>query len=476
MGHNRWFDLYSRMPVWLQNTACSLAGMKMRHDRYNRTFYNALEFLRQSQWWSLVEQQEYQNEQLRMVIEHAYRTVPYYREVFNARKLTPGDIQTTKDLQKLPVLDKSTVRTRFTDLQSRGWPQKRIRHGHTGGTTGTSLQLISDVDTQPWQWAVWWRHRERFGLKLQDPFIVFAGRNVVPLKSMAPPVWRRNLPMNQTYLSVHHLTEMNLPVIADYLCSRRVKYYSGYPSAIYLVARYFLDNRIRLPHPPRVVATGAETLLHHQRAVISRAFQTEVADQYGVSEQCGNISACERHMYHVDMEFGAVEFLPLDGMPANVRRIVCTGFRNMAMPLIRYDIGDIATLSEAPCPCGRQSPTVEKIDGRIESYIITPDGRQLGRLDFFFKDTAKIKEAQLIQVTVSSVTVRVVRSSGYSSTDETSLVCDMRRYLGDQIDIQIEYLDAIPREANGKFRQIVSSVFRDKYSGAGFKSGPHALP
>ena len=458
MGHSQWFDLYSKMPVCMQNAACSLAGVNMRRDRYNNTFHNALEFLRQSQWWSLAGQQAYQNEQLRLVIEHAYQTVPYYREIFDARKLSPRDIRTTEDLHKLPVLEKSTIRKRFRDLHSKGWPQKRIRHGHTGGTTGTSLQLISDMDTQPWQWAVWWRHRERFGLKLHDPFIVFAGRDVVPLTSMDPPVWRRNLPMRQTYMSVHHLTEKNMPPVANYLCSRKVNYYSGYPSAIYLLARYFLDRRIRLPHPPHVVVTGAETLLPHQQAVISRAFETDVADQYGASEQCGNISECERHIYHVDMEFGVVEFLPLAGMPDNMRRIVCTGFHNFAMPLIRYDIGDIATLSGKPCSCGRQSPAVEKIDGRIESYIITPDGRQLGRLDFLFKDSAKIEEAQLVQDNINSVTVKIVRSPGYDSTDERSLDNEMHRYLGDKINIKFEYLSAIPRETNGKFRQIVSHI------------------
>ena len=139
----------------------------------------------------------------------------------------------------------------------------------------------------------------------------------------------------------------------------------------------------------------------------------------------------------------------------------------MAMPLIRYDIGDIATLSEVPCSCGRQSPTVEKIDGRIESYIITPDGRQMGRLDFLFKDSAKIEEAQLIQNELSSVTVKIVRSPGYTSRDEESFLADMRRYLGNEIGIQFEYLQAIPREANGKFRQIVSRVFRDQYLPSG---------
>lgn len=314
MSDLRLFDLYSKMPVWVQNVACSLAGLKMVRDRYNKKFYNSLEFLRQSQWWPLAEQQSYQDEQLRIMVQHAYTTVPYYREIFDSRKLKPADIRTAGDLYKLPILDKTTLRQRFADLQSKGWPKKRVRHGHTGGTTGTALQLLSDSETQPWQWAVWWRHRERFGIKIDDPFIVFAGRNVVPLRTMDPPVWRRNLPMRQTYMSVHHLTEKNLPVVAAYLCKRKVAYYSGYPSAIYLVARYFLENHIHLPYPPQVIVTGAETLLPHQREVIEKAFDAEVADQYGASEQCGNISECEKHKYHVDMEFGVVEFLPMEGM------------------------------------------------------------------------------------------------------------------------------------------------------------------
>lgn len=452
------FDIYSKMPIFLQNAACSLAGVKMRHERYNNVFHDALRYLRHSQWSSLEEQQEYQNERLRLMVKHAYETVPYYREIFDAEKITPQDIKTTKDLYKVPILEKNTVRKRFRDFHSKGWDPKRIRHGHTGGTTGTSLQLISDIDTCPWQWAVWWRHRERFGLKLHDPFVVFAGRDVVPLSSMEPPIWRRNLTMHQTYVSVHHLTKKNMPVIADYLCQRRVKYYSGYPSAIYLVACYFLENNIHLPDPPRVVVTGAETLLPYQRDVISNAFETEVADQYGASENCGNISECEKHMYHIDMEFGVVEFLPLKGLPDNTRRIVCTGFRNPAMPLIRYDIGDVATLSDTVCSCGRHSPTVEKIDGRIESYIITPDGRQLGRLDFLFKDSAWIEEAQLVQDDIDSVTLKIVRANNFLEKNEKSLMDEAHKYLGDKIDIKIEYLTAIPRETNGKFRQIVSKI------------------
>jgi phenylacetate-CoA ligase len=225
-----------------------------------------------------------------------------------------------------------------------------------------------------------------------------------------------------------------------------------------------LDHRISLPRGPRVTVLGAETLLPHQRRAIGEALECEVTDQYGASEHCGNISECERHRYHEDMEFGLIEHLPLERFAGNVGRIVCTGFWNRAMPLIRYDMGDVATrpAESEVCECGRRTPLVTKIDGRIESYIITPDGRQAGRLDFIFKESENIEEAQLIQNRIDTVCVRVVRGPAFRQTDEQELLKNLRKYLGEVIRLDLEYVPEIPREASGKFRQIVSRVFQDK--------------
>ncbi len=230
------------------------------------------------------------------------------------------------------------------------------------------------------------------------------------------------------------------------------------------MATYLLDHDIRLKHPPRCTITGAETVLPHQRRIIEQALETEVVDQYGASEHSCNISECEKHVYHVDMEFGAIEFLPLEGMPSTLRRIVCTGFHNPVMPLIRCSMSDLATVSGRVCSCGRASPTVDGIDGRIDSYILTPDGRQLGRLGFVFKECTTIREAQYVQNVLDRVKVRVVKTERYAQADEDHLTRELRYHLGPAIGIDIEYLSEIPREPNGKFRQIVSTVFRDRYA------------
>jgi len=462
MSGSKTFTVYGKLPIFLQNVACSFAGIRMRGQRYNRTFREAVDLLTESDFWPTERLEEFQCDHLRGIIHHAYDSVPYYRNLFDTLHLRPEDIETASDLKKLPILDKHTLRERWADLQSSALPASERILGHTGGTTGTAINVTFDRDTQPWQWAVWWRHRKRFGIGINDPFIVFAGRNVVPLDMMDPPFWRRNLPMRQTYVSIHHLTQDNLPILADYLCRRKVSYYSGYPSALYIVASHFKESRIQLPSPPKMTFTGAETLLPHQRQVIEEAFSTIVSDQYGATEQCANISECEKFKYHVDMEFGVVEFLPFPGMPSNIRRIICTGLRNRAMPFIRYDIGDIATVSYEKCPCGRHTPVVEKIDGRIESYIVTPDGRQLGRLDFLFKKSTNIQEAQLIQKEISHVTFKIVKTHNYGEEDERQLIEDIHAYMGNSFTIGFEYVEAIPRERNGKFRQIISTVFCDK--------------
>jgi phenylacetate-CoA ligase len=467
VADSRSLALYSRLPIWAQNVACTVMGVRLVRERYNRTFHEALDFLEESQTWPLAQLQEDQDIRVRRLIRHAFDTVPYYREVMEARKLTPGDIRCAADLPKLPILEKSTLRRRQADLKSRGWPARRIRHEHTGGTTGTAVHFDVDSDTRAWQWAIWWRHRRRFGMDLSQPFIVFAGRPVVPLAQRDPPIWRRNLAMKQTYVSVHHMTRQNMPALVDYLDSRDVPYYSGYPSALYLLAAYLLETGRTLRHPPRITVTGAETVLPHQRDVIQRGLDTELADQYGASENCGNISECRRHRYHVDMEFGVIELEPMAGMPAESGSILCTGLHNYAMPLIRYAIGDVATRSSDPCDCGLQAPAIARIDGRIESYIITPDGRQLGRLDFLFKDSLAIEEAQFVQDAPDHVVMRIVRGPSHGPDDEAALLVDFRRYAGHEIRVDFEYVAAIPREPNGKFRQIVSHVFRDPDRDAG---------
>jgi phenylacetate-CoA ligase len=184
-----------------------------------------------------------------------------------------------------------------------------------------------------------------------------------------------------------------------------------------------------------------------------------VRDRYGVSEKVVSMTECEAGSLHVDMEFCIVEVEVNEENEDSVSGpLLCTGLADHATPLFRYRIGDVGTLSKRPCRCGRAGPAFLHVDGRIEDYVLTPDGRLIGRLDHIFKAQLDVSEAQIVQETPQAVRVLLVPRASYSSTSERLLLKEMRARLGDEIQIEVQLVEEILREPNGKFRAVKSSV------------------
>jgi phenylacetate-CoA ligase len=211
----------------------------------------------------------------------------------------------------------------------------------------------------------------------------------------------------------------------------------------------------------RACFTSSESLLAFQREEIERAFGARVFDRYGVSEFCVSMTECAERRLHVDMEFGIVEVEATEETDEWVRGpLLVTGFANEATPLLRYRVGDVGTRSKHPCPCGRAGDVFLDVDGRIEDYVQTPDGRLIGRLDHVFKEQLDVAEAQVLQETSAAIEVLVVRRATYDAASERALLKEFRSRLGEDIAIALRYVDAIPREHNGKLRAVKSAVGR----------------
>ena len=452
------FDIYSKMPWWLQNVACTAAGYRIYLQRYGDQFDEFLARFRQSEWLARESLESMRKERLAHICRVCADGVPFYQRLFEQTNFDPNHFTIEEFSDKIPVLTKADVRAHEADLRNKNFPSSKAFDSKTSGTTGTSVHFLKSYAHSSAQWAVWWRHRMRFGLRPGDKYANFAGRDVVPTTPLEMPAWRRNLAMNQTYFSIFHLTDEFLPEIYEYLNRQTYDYISGYPSALMVLATYMNERGLQLQTPPRAISTGAETLLAFHRNAFRDAFGARVIDQYGLSEGVANISQCEYGTYHVDEDFAHVEFLPIAADQPNVCRIVGTHYFNEAMPLLRYDTGDVATLSDDSCECGRSLKPIAKIDGRIESVIHTPDGRHVGRLDFIFKDTREVVEAQIIQPAVEEIVLKVVTTDDYDHASESNIRAKVAKYLGDDIQLRFDYVDMIPREENGKFRAIISDV------------------
>jgi phenylacetate-CoA ligase len=191
--------------------------------------------------------------------------------------------------------------------------------------------------------------------------------------------------------------------------------------------------------------------------VIERAFGVRPLQHYGLAEAVANISQCELGSLHVDEDFAAVEFVPIDG--GDVSRIVGTNLTNLAAPLLRYDSQDLAfSPREGSCSCGRPGRIVERIDGRLEDYVVLRSGARVGRMDHIFKDMVNVREAQIHQNVPGEMVIRLVRGHDYSDADEHMLLEESAKRVGSDMKVEIEYVDGVQRTRAGKLRFVVSEV------------------
>src|SRR5213594_1699472 len=151
-----WERLYYASPVWLQSLAVSALGFSIYRQRYGRESRALFEQLRESEHWSADRLNQFTDAEVRRVVAHAFTHVPYYRNLAKETGVAAADIQSSTDLHKLPVLEKSEIRGQpeafVSDKQGlRG----RLFELNTSGTSGTPLTIFCDRASRRRHYAFW---------------------------------------------------------------------------------------------------------------------------------------------------------------------------------------------------------------------------------------------------------------------------------------------------------------------------------
>lgn len=425
-------------------------------QRYLHGYWLYASQLRRSQWRSEDEIRARQLQKLRSLLREASTHVPYYRALFQKLGATPDDFRELSDLARLPVLEKQTVRDRFNEFINPRYNPRRVYEDHTSGSTGQPLRFLLTFEQKAYEMAYSIRFYRWAGYRTGARIAAF--RSYIPPTKDAP-LWKYDASQRTLFFSVYDMTPANLRAYAKEFNRFRPSFVRGYPSSIYIFAQFALSEGISV-HAPRAVLTSSETLSLEMRTVIERSLQCPVYDWWGSNERIATACQCEqRGIYHINAEGGYLEFLPQKGADP-IRQIVGTGLINQAMPLIRYNLGDLAIPAASPCPCGRGLPGIERILGRVNDLIITGEEKFITPVRFFtlFETYDMIRQFQVVQTAPDAVTVRLVPSRELTKDDLEGLHKKLARFLGERVVIEFEMVDEIKPEPSGKIRNIISLV------------------
>ena len=447
-------NIYLACPVFVQNMLVSLAGFMERHRRYSGVFHNFSEELLSNEFKSREALDKLQQDQLKRILDVAIKTVPFYKRLAIREPA----------LADFPVLNRSDVALNPVDYVSSHYDEKSLMAIYTGGSTGTPLGVFLTKDIRRKSYSFWNRFYGSFGVAIDDRKATFLGRKIQNPDNNKPPFWRLNLPGNQLLFSSFHMTEKNLPYYVERLNRFRPKIIEGYPLSVFRIAEFICENDIKIEFTPKGISTSSESFTAKQRTVMEKAFGCKVYDQYGSAESVIFAGECEHGKKHIAVEYGIAEVLKDDGSIASEGEgeLIVTTLFNDAMPLIRYRIGDLGKISHDSCPCGRNTPILEELSGKVGAVIVSSGKRvSTAAIAFAFEYLEGVSKAQVIQDEPEKVLVRLVAKPGFTQETQEFMEWELRKMLSPDLEIDVELVDDIPPSDNGKYQMVVQNYYKD---------------
>jgi phenylacetate-CoA ligase len=396
-----------------------------------------------------------QRQRLEAILQHAFQSVPAYREQATAASGTDP----FRVLRELPPVNKHDMVNHSIDYCDEELDPVRCRATVTSGTTGEPFEIIHSLEHLVDVYALALRRGSRHGLGV--------GRRIlVPFQSRASAWFEYTSPA----AGFARIAEFGRPhePDPDYWrdTAQRVGLFAPdvlwiHPSQgielVELLARHGVS-----PPQPRVVYTLGENLLPALRQWLSDAFTAPVYDLYGMREVHSIAEQCVRGAYHIEAERLWVEVVDDGGQPVPdgvPGEIVVTDLLNTAMPFLRYRTGDIGTIGTARCPCGLPHKTLRLLEGRSYGSVVLPDGTHLELISVArIVRKYPLRRFQLVQTGQQSLEVLIKALPEFRVEDEQKIDTEIKSLTGPDFDVSIRLVEdeAFYRSGNRKAVDFVT--------------------
>lgn len=458
-------DFYLNSNKNIQNIIFSIYGLWWRKRRFGGSFKEYYNDFRKRESFSETQWEEYQTKKLRKILLHAYNNVPFYKKKYSQYGFTSESFSkfSLSDLNKLPILEKDDLRLNCKKLLMSEKHDKNGGFFESSGSTGTPVSIYYSRDFhQKWSAAFESRIRNWAGVNRFVARGMIGGRLIMKKENNNPPFHRYNIFEKQTYFSAFHISEKNAKYYCQAMIDNKVEYMTGYAMSNYLLAKIFKMKNI-IPPKMKCVITSSEKLTNSMRNLLAEVYRCNVYDSYSGVEACNLFSQHKNGKVLNSPDVGILELINDNGSyvkEGEPGQIISTGLLNFDQPLIRYRIGDIATISKNQ----KNDNTlfmqeIKSIDGRIEDVIISEDGSQLVRFHSIFLNINGLIKSQIIQFTINEFQINLHVDKFYiKHVSENVMIKRFKERIGQKIKIKFKYNSKFFVEETGKYKSVISKL------------------
>ena len=424
-------------------------------------YFNHLERLKKLQYLPKEELEKQQLKKLKIMLNHAYNNVPFYKKKFDAGGVTPNDLITLKDLSKFPITTKQELRDNFPDnVCAKNIPKNRFIPNATSGSTGMPFKFFIDKQSTPAKFASFLLFNSWFGIELGDKLLQIS----TPHHASIFERLINKFVLRKKHISIHNIKKDNAMQIVNEINRYKPHLIESYASGLLLLAKYMKEQNLKFSFKPKLVITTSEQLTESNRKYAESIFGFDIIQRYGSIEFCGHLAQeCkEKKDMHLNTDLVSIEFVDDKKMPISEGKrgkMLISDLNNFAMPFVRYAIGDLGKYSRE-CKCKRTFPLIE-IEAREMDIILSKKKEKISVLEIsgllIDQYAEYVLQFQIIQKKVGELCIRISPSYKYKSEMTNILKKDLCMLLPD-FDMEINLVDEIPIEKNGKRKILISEI------------------
>lgn len=380
---------------------------------------------------------------LENLLDHATKNTDYYKKYYNY-----------KSLNDFPVITKEDIKKNYDGFLSNGYKKDELIKVQTSGSYGTPFNFYLTREKKQRQTAeiIYFSEWVRY----------YVGTKHAYLRARVDKSKAKLFMQNQYYIYTRIIDDKWLKSSREILKKEKIKILIGFPTAIATIAQYchecgdtYTDFSIE------GVITSSEPLLDSQRRIIESTFGCNCLSRYSTEELGVLAHECPTsRKHHINTASYKVEILDLnedkEAKEGEIGRIIVTDLFSYAMPLIRYETGDLGIMGKS-CKCGLKGPIIESLHGRTVESVYSTKGKRI--LPYFIEEVMlefeEIIQYQFIQNTKENYTLKVVCSND-AYFDNEKAIKQIKYWMGNDAIINIEFVDEIEKLKSGKRPYVIN--------------------